>query len=1005
VSAGGTGPDGAVNGPITIQDVDSLVLGTVKTTDDLAVTSTGGSITQSGPLNVGGDTTASADPTTGTVALNNPANAFTGSVGVSGSGATVVDSTPLTLGNTDLGSGGLAATSKGDITQAPGSTITSDGTTALTVNGSGGINLSGANDFGGTVNATSVALDSNGQPQVVNGQPVTQPISGSVAIADTGALTLGPINTTGNLVATAGGTGDLTLGTNSVGGNVTAAAGGALDLGTTTAGGNVAATAGGAVDLGQLTTTGNLAATSTGGSITQSGPLNVGGDTTASADPTTGTVALNNPANAFAGSVGVSGSGATVVDSTPLTLGNTDLGSGGLVVTSKGDITQAPGSTIASDGTTALTVNGSGGINLSGANDFGGTVNATSVALDSNGQPLLDSNNQPVTQPINGSVAIADTGALTLGPINTTGNLTTTAGGELALGATTVGGSLAANSAQGGITQSGGPMIVTGNATIGAGTGTVTLADPANEFGGSVGLSGAGATVVDSTPLTLGNTNLGNGGLNVASNGSITQAPGSTVSSLGDTALNLTAPGAIDLSGSNNDFGGPVSAARVSLDSSGQPVAGQTPQPVSGSVALADRNGLTLGDMNTAGNLTTAAGGAIDLGTSTVGGSLSANAASGGITQSGPLQVAQASTLTAPSGAVILDDPANTFTQPISLAAASADVAAAANLAFSTVTVSNGLTVASETGSVNLGNATITGGLIADVPNGSLGSTGTVKVKGPAVIEAASMDLPRRALTNGGTVNGDRVSAPSNNVDAGTIRSVTVTPVVFAPPAVTSTVVAQPTVAPAPTPAPAVTTVATAPTAAVGGSVSPTPTPVAPVAPTAAPSTTTAPPVAAVNAASTASNLAPTNSVQVSVASATTGVANAGVATTTQVSLPVTVLSGSGATSAVAGQGSTSGGAVATMAPSSAVATNSGGAATVTEAPLATFTFRTASGETATYNVSVVDGKLVVSAPNGDAKRVAQLQQEGVIQEAMNAVTRAGGDASLVTGVVMDLRD
>ena len=568
-----------------------------------------------------------------------------------------------------------------------------------------------------------------------------------------------------------------------------------------------------------------------------------------------------------------------------------------------------------------------------------------------------------------------------------------------------MGGSLAANSAQGGITQSGGPMIVTGNATIGAGTGTVTLADPANEFGGSVGLSGAGATVVDSTPLTLGNTNLGNGGLNVASNGSITQAPGSTVSSLGDTALNLTAPGAIDLSGSNNDFGGPVSAARVSLDSSGQPVAGQTPQPVSGSVALADRNGLTLGDMNTAGNLTTAAGGAIDLGTSTVGGSLSANAASGGITQSGPLQVAQASTLTAPSGAVVLDDPANTFTQPISLAAASADVKAADNLTFSTVTVSNGLTVASETGSVNLGNATIAGGLIADVPNGSLGSTGTVKVKGPAVIEAASMDLPRRALTNGGTVNGDRVSAPSNNVDAGTIRSVTVTPAVFAPPAVTSTVVAQPTVAPAPTPALAVTTVATAPTAAVGGSVSPTPTPVAPIAPTAAPSTTTAPPVAAVNAVSTASNLAPTNSVQVSVPAANTGLTNTGVAgATTQVSLPVTVLSGTGTSTAAAGQGSTSGGAITTVAPSSAGAT--GGAARVNEAPpLATFTFRTASGETATYNVSVVDGKLVVSAPNGDAKRVAQLQQEGVIQEAMNAVTRAGGDAGRVTGVVMDLRD
>jgi hypothetical protein len=515
--------------------------------------------------------------------------------------------------------------------------------------------------------------------------------------------------------------------------------------------------------------------------------------------------------------------------------------------------------------------------------------------------------------------------------------------------------------------------------------------------------------VVDSTPLTLGNTNLGNGGLNVASNGSITQAPGSTVSSLGQTALNLTAPGAIDLSGANNDFGGPVSAARISLDSSGQPVAGQTPQPVSGSVALADRNGLTLGNMNTSGNLTTAASGAINLGTSTVGGSLSATAGSGSITQSGRLQVAQASTLTAPSGAVSLNNPANTFTQPISLAAASADVKAADNLTFSTVTVSSGLTVASNSGNVNLGNATITGGLIATVPNGSLGSTGTVKVKGPAVIEAETMELPRRALTNGGTVNGDRVSAPSNNVDAGTIRSVTVTPTVFATTAA-STVAAQPAVAPAPTPAP----VPSAPTTTVASAGTPSASVAAPVAPIAAAPTTsaapatavTAPPVAAVNAVSNASNLTPTSSVQVSVPVASTGVANAGVAAaTTQVSLPVTVLSGSGATSAAAGQGSTSSGAITTVAPSAAAASGSGGAARVTEAPLATFTFRTASGETATYNVSVVDGKLVVSAPNGDAKRVAQLQQEGVIQEAMNAVTRAGGDAGRVTGVVMDLRD
>ncbi|NCX39341.1 MAG: hypothetical protein EBX12_05250 [Actinobacteria bacterium] len=145
-------------------------------------------------------------------------------------------------------------------------------------------------------------------------------------------------------------------------------------------------------------------------------------------------------------------------------------------------------------------------------------------------------------------------------------------------------------------------MIVSGNATIGAGTGTVTLADPANEFGGSVGLSGAGATLVDSTPLTLGNTTLGSGGLAATSNGDITQASGTGISSAGTTALNLSGPGGINLSGPTNDFVGPVNAATTSGT------------PISGSVAIADTGALTLGPINTTGNLTTTAGGQLALG-------------------------------------------------------------------------------------------------------------------------------------------------------------------------------------------------------------------------------------------------------------------------------------------------------------------------------------------------------------------------------------------------------
>jgi hypothetical protein len=147
---------------------------------------------------------------------------------------------------------------------------------------------------------------------------------------------------------------------------------------------------------------------------------------------------------------------------------------------------------------------------------------------------------------------------------------------------------------------------------------------------------------------TVGGVQIGNfdarGNLNVRSqDGAVTQAPGTTLTVQGSTALSARqggAPADILLGEAGNDFVGSVS------------VDGRN-------VVLADANALALSAVLTTGSLSLQSRGDLNLGSGSVGGTLDARSGNGDITQTGPLTVGQAATLDAGAGSITLAQPGN----------------------------------------------------------------------------------------------------------------------------------------------------------------------------------------------------------------------------------------------------------------------------------------------------------------------------------------------------------
>ena len=585
----------------------------------------GGAVSEVGTLSVGG--TTSIDTNNAAISLDNAANSFAGNVSFTGGAVTLVSTGALSTSGT--ASGNLAETAAGTITEgAAGIQLTGTaGTNTATFTVTGGtydVDLDPANNFngeattitasaGGAVgnvavedtNATFVPLilpasfaslvlsDPNAPIAIVGvtltgvgggtnltGGTATLAVTAGGAITQSGALS---VNGTTALNAN-GGASDITLsnaanafsgGIALSGNNVTVA----NTAGTTIAGASTAGSltldAGGAVTFGtassdSTTVTNNLivqglsGSGATGGAVTQVGKLSVGGTTSINAG--TNAVTLSNAANAFAGSVTLTGGAVTLANARATTLaGSSSIGS--LTLNAGGAVAFGASGSDSTTVTNNLIVQG-----VSGSGAAGGAV--------TEGGKLSVGTTASIT---------AGTNDITLGQANTFGGnvafvgrnvtLTTGTGGLMTSG--TASGTLTETSA-GAITQ-GGALSVTGLSTLTAngGAGDITLSNAANAFTGAVTLSGATVTLANASATTLaGPEKLGS--LTLDAGGAVTFGATST-----DTTTVTNGLIVQGVSGSGNAGGAVTQAATISVGTT--------------TLIQAGANDINLGLMNTFG--------------------------------------------------------------------------------------------------------------------------------------------------------------------------------------------------------------------------------------------------------------------------------------------------------------------------------------------------------------------------------------------------------------------
>ena len=460
-------------------------------------------------------------------------------------------------------------------------------------------------------------------------------------------------------------------------------------FGATTVGGNLGVTASGAVaDTGKLDITGTTGITATGQTVTLDDSTNeFGGTVTVSAGATTlkdadSLVAVLNTTGTTdltaVGTLGVSGSatGDLTTTAAGTSFGATTVG-GNLGVTASGAVADTGKLDIT--GTTGITATGQTVTLDDSTNEFGGTVTVAAGATI-----LKDADSLVAVLNTTGTTDLTAVGTLGVSG-SATGDLTTTAAGT-SFGATTVGGNL-------GVTASGavadtGKLDITGTTGITATGQTVTLDDSTNEFGGTVTVSAGATTLKDADSLvavlnTTGTTDLtavGTLGVSGSATGDLTTTAAGT--SFGATTvggnLGVTASGAVadtgklDITGttgitatgqtvtlddSTNEFGGTVtvSAGATTLKDADSLVA------VLNTTGTTDLTAVgTLGVSGSAtGDLTTTAAGT-SFGATTVGGNLGVTA-SGAVADTGKLDIAGTTTISAIGQKITLDDETSTY--------------------------------------------------------------------------------------------------------------------------------------------------------------------------------------------------------------------------------------------------------------------------------------------------------------------------------------------------------
>jgi hypothetical protein len=507
------GPVSVIAKNATLQDdTGGIVLDNVTTTGALVVNSTGGDITQTAGSSVHSNGSTSLNAGNNDVILANANNDFVGPVGIVANDATLTDGTGgIILG--DIATTGVLTINStgGDISQGPGTSVQSTGSTNLNAGTNDIILGNPNNNFVGPVGiVANDATLTDGTGGIILGDTAT---TGVLTINSTGGdISQGPgtsVQSTGSTNLNAG-TNDILLGNpnnNFVGPVGIVANDATLTDGT------------GGIVLGDVTTTGVLTINSTGGDISQGPGTSVQSTGSTNLNAGTNDIILGNPNNNFVGPVGIVANDATLTDGTGgIILGDTAT-TGVLTINSTGgDISQGPGTSVQSTGSTNLNA---------GTNDI-----------------LLGNPNNNFVGPVG---IVANDATLTDGT------------GGIILGDTATTGVLTINSTGGDISQGPGTSVQsTGSTNLNAGTNDILLGNPNNNFVGPVGIVANDATLTDGTGgIILGDTAT-TGVLTINSTGGdISQAAGTSVQSAGITTLNA---GSNDIQLANDayNFGGSV---------------------------------------------------------------------------------------------------------------------------------------------------------------------------------------------------------------------------------------------------------------------------------------------------------------------------------------------------------------------------------------------------------------------------------------------------------------
>ncbi len=353
------------------------------------------------------------------------------------------------------------------------------------------------------------------------------------------------------------------------------------------------------------------------------------------------------------------GPGSVAIDQSQGNLSFADIAGGAVNLASPaGSVTLG---SLAASGNLAIIAGGGAITQSAGASlNVGGTTNLKASDAGVPADVSLTNANNSLAQAVSASgaaVSLTDAGPLTLGTVGATGNLTLASTGALDLGISTVGGNLAAASGNGNVTQDG-PLAVTGTTSIAAGTGNIDLSNAANTFAQAVSASGAVISLTDTGPLTLGIVGA-SGNLTLASIGAldlgISTVGGNLAAASGNG--NVTQDGPLAVTGTTSIAAG---TGIIQMNNPGNTFGGKV--TTSGAqTGLADAGPLALGTIAASGDLNLVSSGALDLGTSTVGGNLAANSGNGNVTQDGPLAVIGTTSIIAGTGIIQVNNPGNAF--------------------------------------------------------------------------------------------------------------------------------------------------------------------------------------------------------------------------------------------------------------------------------------------------------------------------------------------------------